>query len=232
MNSAKRFKYNDTAGQELEQSLLDHHGLEEDSFWETARLFTVLEDDGNGQGRSQRRSSPKRKRVQESSGMSGHIEHLVWVKKLKTLTKTFKEEAARVNGSNRSMAVEELLPGSLPSSRSPEDRVVELSISNPFIMGELAEHPRLTSVSEPVIIPKHVQANGLVKFRLQFNDPNMPQKTKDVLAKHQRTFNDNRTNKAGDVSYLPRDFGRGLNLDEMDMRLLKFCKSNSRHCSG
>ena len=90
-------------------------------------------------------------------------------------------------------------------------------------MSELPDHPRLTSLFDPVIVPHHVRVNGLVKFHLQFNDPNMPQRTRDILATYRKDHNVGEVRQAGDVSYLPPDFGRGLNLDEMDTRLFKFC---------
>ncbi len=129
--------------------------------------------------------------------------------------------------SHASSVLEELWPGSAPSLPSPLDRVVELAIPNPFIMGDLSEipdHPRLTSIFDPVVIPKQVRVNGLVKFHLQFNDPNMPQSMKQVLTKYRKEYNDQLKTKVGEVSYLPPDFGRGLNLNSMDQRLFKFCK--------
>ena len=144
--------------------------------------------------------------------------------KVKTLMTPATEEAAHQNESGQLHVVEELLPGSVPSARSSGDRTVELSIANPFIMGETVEHPRVSSVSDPLVFPKEVQLNGLVKFRMHFNDSNMPQQTKDVLARHQGAFGKSTTNQPGDVSYLPKNFGRGLNLDGMDMRLFKFCR--------
>jgi len=73
-------------------------------------------------------------------------------------------------------------------------------------------------------------ANGLVKFRLQSNNPEVGQHAKDILEKHRPTRNKTQyeTRMTGDVSYLPPDFGRGLHLDEMDMRLFKFCKYTGR----
>jgi hypothetical protein len=104
-----------------------------------------------------------------------------------------------------------------------EQRLVKLDISNPFLINGLCEHPRLLSNLSPVPVSQ-VHVSGLIKFRLQFEDPKMPQKTREILAKHQRKVNDQMSVKPGQVSYLPKDFGRGLNLDDMDTRLLKSCE--------
>lgn len=98
--------------------------------------------------------------------------------------------------------------------------------------GEVPNHPRLTSLFDPVIIPNQLRVNGLVKFHLQFNDKNVPQRTKDALASYRKEQQAGEITSAGDVSYLPRDFGRGLNLDEMDMRLFKFCEYHGGSLSG
>lgn len=103
---------------------------------------------------------------------------------------------------------------------------MNLHISNPFLVHGLADHPRLLSSLAPVQI-SHVHVSGLIKFRLQFDSPNMPQKTRAILAQQQRRISDQMSIRSGQVSYLPKDFGRGLNLDDMDSRLLKFCKSNA-----
>ena len=59
--SAKRRKNNDTDNDGLAQCLLQNHNLEQDDFWETARLFTVLEDQRDPGGITAKGSS-KRKR--------------------------------------------------------------------------------------------------------------------------------------------------------------------------
>lgn len=127
----------------------------------------------------------------------------------------------------------DILSQSDPILPNPSDRVVNLLISNPYADEELSEHPRLTSESDPVILPKEtwvdgtICANGLVKFRLQFNNDKVPQTARDILGKQRLSINNppEKVDAAGDVSYLPPDFGRGLRLDEMDMRLFKFCNS-------
>ena len=134
------------------------------------------------------------------------------------------------DGSHGSSLLEELLPGSSPSLPSPGDRVVELTHVNPFITDDslqLSEHPRLTSVFDPVKMPTQVRVNGLVKFHLQFSDPNMPSSTKEVLSKYRQEYNDQVKSKVGEVPLLPSDFGRGLRLNPMDLRLFKFCMSES-----
>ncbi|KAJ9501519.1 hypothetical protein H2202_003313 [Exophiala xenobiotica] len=202
-HSAKRPRRNTSlTNGSLAQTLLEHHAFEQDDFWETARLFTVLDDDGQISNSSPA-TSHKRKRDEGSSD----------------------EVHSFTDGSQTSSVLEELWPGSAPSLPSPLDRVVDLAIPNPFIMGDLSEipeHPRLTSIFDPVVVPKQVRVNGLVKFHLQFNDPNMPQSTKQVLTKYRKEYNDHLKTKVGEVSYLPPDFGRGLNLEAMDQRLFKF----------
>lgn len=128
--------------------------------------------------------------------------------------------------------VRDILSRSNPTLPNPSDRVVNLLETNPYADEQLSEHPRLTSESDPVILPKEtwvdgtICANGLVKFRLQFNNDKVPQTAKDTLAKYRSANENNRCEPSavGDVSYLPPDFGRGLRFDEMDMRLFKFCK--------
>jgi hypothetical protein len=128
--------------------------------------------------------------------------------------------------------LQDLFPGSAPSARNPADRTVELRIFNPFIFEEHAEHPRLTSSLEPIVSPLdgNINENSLIKFHLHFDNPNMPERTKTLLAQQKRKFTEQMKTKAGDVSYLPRDFGRGFNLDQMDMRLFKFCKHSRQIC--
>ena len=94
--------------------------------------------------------------------------------------------------------------------------------------GQLPLHPRLCSLFDPVIVPYHLRVNGLLKFHLHFNDPNLPQRTKDILATYRNDQQAGEITSAGDVSYLPRNFGCSLSLDQLDMRLFKFCKSRSR----
>lgn len=152
---------------------------------------------------------------------------LFWVQ---ALTRSPDEVQAFSDGSHGSTPLEELFPGSSPSLPSPEDRIVELALANPFITYhslKLSEHPRLTSVFDPVKIPTQVRVNGLVKFHLQFSDPNMPSSTKEVLSKYRQEYNDQMKSKVGDLPLLPADFGRGLRLNPMDLRLFKFCTSAS-----
>ena len=126
----------------------------------------------------------------------------------------------------------QILSLSNPVVPDVDDRWLNLTVSNPYAADEVSEHPRLTSICDPVTIQNEVWvdgmicANGLVKFRLQFDNPKVGQHAKDILEKHRSTRNKTQyeTKMAGDVSYLPPGFGRGLHLDEMDMRLFKFCK--------
>ncbi|KAJ9622203.1 hypothetical protein H2204_011635 [Knufia peltigerae] len=200
----KRPRRNSLPNNSLAQTLLDQHNdFDKDDFWETARLFTVLDEDGHISGSAPATTSHKRKRDDSSPD----------------------EVQAFSDGSHGSTPLEELFPGSSPSLPSPEDRIVELALANPFITDhslKLSEHPRLTSVFDPVKIPTQVRVNGLVKFHLQFSDPNMPSSTKEVLSKYRQEYNDQMKSKVGDLPLLPADFGRGLRLNPMDLRLFKF----------
>lgn len=64
----KRPRRNSLSNDSLAQTLLEQHNFDKDDFWETARLFTVLDEDGQMSGAAPATTSHKRKRDNGSPG--------------------------------------------------------------------------------------------------------------------------------------------------------------------
>ncbi len=126
-----------------------------------------------------------------------------------------------------------VLPELFPTVPSIENRLVDLSISNPFADNVPIRHPALKATSFEL---ENGVVNGYIKFRLRMADVD-DQSTVDTR-KRKSIFSprlastDNRklppklTLPTEIVAYLPPDFGRGLKFDQTDAKLLKFCMFN------
>lgn len=136
-----------------------------------------------------------------------------------------------LNGADTIDPLADLFPDFAPSVPSLEERSVDLAVPNPFAVDGLTEHPRVTSQLEPVVIPPDGAINGLVKFRLRFDDLQVPDQQRMPLAmqKEKYTVQTTKSPTTIGVPYLPPDFGRGLNLNRTDMKLLKFCEFFTVH---
>lgn len=100
-----------------------------------------------------------------------------------------------------------------------------LDLANPFSDGLAIRHPKLRETTD---LPQGGGVNGYVKFRLRAADfdgsaPPMSHNVfnKTTLGVHHRTVPENPFQS---IPLLPPDFGKGLKLDAMDSKLLKFCE--------
>jgi hypothetical protein len=135
----------------------------------------------------------------------------------------------------------EQFPELFPSLPRTDERNVSLDVPNPFEEGSAAHHPSLKSA--PSSLPEDGGVNGLIKFRLRISDTdtNKPVPYRQgLLDKSPLRFGRQHPQPPsvptdgqhaqgpgiGVVPSLPPDFGRGLNLDTTDSKLLKFCKSS------
>ncbi|KFY16397.1 hypothetical protein V492_01382 [Pseudogymnoascus sp. VKM F-4246] len=120
------------------------------------------------------------------------------------------------------------LPELFPTVPLIEDRLVNLSISNPFADNVPVRHPGLKATSFQL---EDGAVNGYIKFRLRIadvEDQRGANAKKNIFAPRLAPSRDNRSlpiplTLPGDiVPYLPPDFGRGLKFDQTDAKLLKF----------
>lgn len=126
------------------------------------------------------------------------------------------------------------LPELFPDIPALTDRFVNLGLANPYADNGPIRHAKIRDMA---MLPEDGGVNGYIKFRLRMadveSDANMQKKT---------VFDQNRqlgkqiqgeTNPAPfgldrqQIPNLPPDFGRGLKLDKVDGKLLKFCKCGS-----
>ncbi|KAE9378263.1 hypothetical protein N431DRAFT_461797 [Stipitochalara longipes BDJ] len=118
----------------------------------------------------------------------------------------------------------QLFPELFPSVPLPENRIVDVSISNPFLEDAVVRHPTLRPQQS---IPEDGALNGYIKIRFRFS--------RDDAASHSRAQNtaygqsslgvhhkDRHVIPEEYVPSLPPNFGRGFQLDSMDSKLLKF----------
>ena len=122
--------------------------------------------------------------------------------------------------------IADLFPSLLPSVPSPVDRAPDVAVSNPFQADGVLEHPRLRSEAKPVEVPVDGVINGLIKFRLHQDkepDESVEMRRPQFLQRYMKSRKPNPTTARG-VPYLPPEFGRGLKLDPMDLKLMRFCK--------
>ncbi|KAL8851387.1 MAG: hypothetical protein Q9221_003658 [Calogaya cf. arnoldii] len=120
--------------------------------------------------------------------------------------------------------IADLFPSLLPSVPSPVDRAPDVAVSNPFQADGVLEHPRLRSEAKPVEVPVDGVINGLIKFRLHQDkepDESVEMRRPQFLQRYMKSRKPNPTTARG-VPYLPPEFGRGLKLDPMDLKLMRF----------
>jgi hypothetical protein len=117
------------------------------------------------------------------------------------------------------------LPELFPSVPALESRVVDFAIPNPFAYE--SETPRHASLEKRrASKPGDVAVNGYIKFRLRavsqststHGQLQIPQPAPKFRQQFPRTPFER-------VPVLPPHFGRGIKLDSMDEKLLKFCKT-------
>lgn len=124
-------------------------------------------------------------------------------------------------------------PDLFPSLPDLESRIVNLHLENPFLEGSAVRHPALKTNHT---LPEDGAVNGYIKFRIRFSaeddTSHRPQAQKATAfgqstpAVHHRSHHP----IVGDhVPCVPPDFGKGCKLDNMDSKLMKFCKLSCQH---
>jgi hypothetical protein len=116
---------------------------------------------------------------------------------------------------------QEILP-SVPQNQN-------LTTFNPFAEDSVNRHPRIKRTA--IVIPQGGAVNGYVKARFWNSDgraatvvvPKYSAFYQSPMAVHHRSIPYVPDGKAY-IPRLPRDFGRGLELDELDSKLFKFCE--------
>lgn len=126
-------------------------------------------------------------------------------------------------------AVFSQMPELFPSVPSIESRVVDTSMPNPFVSD--VGKPRHPTLERRKAVSKDGAVCGYIKFRIRSIPSSTTtrgrlQRPNDEAAKPQRIFPDFLVER---IPNLPPDFGRGIKLDSMDEKLLKFCKSILGH---
>lgn len=116
------------------------------------------------------------------------------------------------------------MPELFPSVPSIESRVVDTSLPNPFT-SDIGK-PRHPTLERRKALSKDGAVCGYIKFRIRSIPSSTTtrgrlQPTNDEAPKQQRIFPNLLVER---ISNLPPDFGRGVKLDSMDEKLLKFCK--------
>jgi hypothetical protein len=121
-----------------------------------------------------------------------------------------------------------------PDLPTLEDRVVNLSLENPFESVAEKRHPSLRKLMS---LPKDGAVNGYIKFRLWRHglEDDEPSKKLGLSGRQRLPVQDEQAEKpkprlsiipalnVEHVPPLPPDFGRGMTLDSMDRKLLDFC---------
>jgi hypothetical protein len=130
----------------------------------------------------------------------------------------------------------EHFPELYPFVPSADERVVDLSIPNPFAEDSLNRHP--TVRQSTVKLPDDGAVSGYIKFRLRVSDGDgdsvmaprrniFAQKSiENSMGVHHRQMPE--LPGTNNVPSLPPDFGRGCKLDNTDNKLLKFCEQPLR----
>ena len=122
----------------------------------------------------------------------------------------------------------ETFPDIFPSVPSIEDRVVDLTIKNPFAEGAVIRHPTLNSENK---LPTNGAVDGYIKFR--FSVSYLEDRTSAQT--RQAAFLKKELQKAprplprmpgvtDKILSLPPSFGLGVKLDRMDRNILTFCE--------
>ncbi|KAL8882246.1 MAG: hypothetical protein Q9198_000725 [Flavoplaca austrocitrina] len=188
---------------ELVHAWLDEPNLDDD-FWTNHSFYAVAEA-SNTAGLS----------AQPSYGQQGDDDLY-----LKSANHHVEGTEADLYDSN---VIADLFPSLLPSVPSPAGRAPDIAVSNPFQADGMLEHPRLRSEAKPVEVPVDGVINGLIKFRLRQNKEPEPVEMRrpQFLQRHMKSRRPNPTT-AQRVPYLPPEFGRGLRLDSMDLKLMQF----------
>ena len=116
------------------------------------------------------------------------------------------------------------MPELFPSVPSYESRVVDTTLPNP-LSSDIGK-PRHPTLERRKALSKSGAVCGYIKFRIR-SLPNANttrgrlQPTSDEAPVQHRVFPNLLIER---VPNLPPDFGRGIKLDSMDEKLLKFCK--------
>jgi hypothetical protein len=122
-----------------------------------------------------------------------------------------------------------LYPVLFPNVPSLEDRFVDLNLENPYDYNGPARH---TSLRTEILRPEGGAVNGYIKFRIRDADPGeagIKPATGlfgwTTMGVHHRGRPEEPRVSFTDIPHLPPNFGRGLELDVVDNKLLKFCES-------
>ena len=92
-------------------------------------------------------------------------------------------------------------------------------------MGGIPEHPRIRAQLKAAIEGDEGAYAGLLKFRIRAHEAqDYSGPIKGAYLHRQSMSNTYPTNNNQSVSFLPPNFGRNLNLDPIDSKLMKFCR--------
>ena len=98
-------------------------------------------------------------------------------------------------------------------------------VENPYAMGGIPEHPRIRAQLKAAIKGDEGVYAGMLKFRRRVhNTQDTTQPAEGAYLHRQSLSRTYPTNNSQGVSFLPPNFGRNLNLDVDDSKLMKFCK--------
>lgn len=117
------------------------------------------------------------------------------------------------------------MPELFPSVPSIEDRLVNLSLENPF--AEYVSRPRHLSLEKRKSATVKQAVNGYIKIRLRPNPGSVAMRSSQSQVRSLGSMNSisNYTNfcPLERIPALPPGFGRGIKLDAIDDKTLKFC---------
>jgi hypothetical protein len=114
-----------------------------------------------------------------------------------------------------------------PDVPSLEERFVDLTLDNPYSENAIVRHKTLRKA---LAMPEDGAVNGYIKFRIRNADldERSTKRAKSLvggLSVPSRDTSSPSQSPFSNIPYLPPDFGRGVKLDEVDSKLLKFCKA-------